>query len=120
RGHPLGDVLPQLRRERTVERFLLRGLPETEVHALLVALNGGEVPEDFTRSLSRETAGNPFFIKEILRDLLDEGMARREGDRWVGTVDPGELRLPESVREVIGRRLARLSDACTKVLTLAS
>ena len=120
RGHPLGDVLPQLRRERTVERFLLRGLPDAEVHALLVALNGADVPEDFTRTLSRETAGNPFFIKEILRHLLDEGLARREGDRWVGTVDPGELRLPESVREVIGRRLARLGDECTKLLTLAA
>jgi tetratricopeptide (TPR) repeat protein len=120
RGHPLGDVLPQLRRERTVERFLLRGLPDAEVHALLVALNGGEVPEDFTRTLSRETAGNPFFIKEILRHLLDEGLAHHEGDRWVGSVDPSEIRLPESVREVIGRRLARLGDACTKVLTLAA
>jgi tetratricopeptide (TPR) repeat protein len=120
RGHPLGDVLPQLRRERTVDRFLLRGLPEAAVHALLVALGGGEVPEAFTHTLSRETAGNPFFIKEILRHLVDEGMARREGDRWVGTVDPGEIRLPESVREVIGRRLARLGDACMKLLTLAA
>jgi hypothetical protein len=120
RGHPLGDALPRLRRERTVERILLRGLPETEVHAMLVALAGGEVPEDFARTLSRETAGNPFFIKEILRHLLDEGVAHREGDRWVGGVEPDEIHLPESVREVIGRRLARLGDACTKLLTLGA
>ncbi len=120
RGHPLGDVLPRLRRERTVERILLRGLPEAEVHAMLVALGGGEVPEDFARTLSRETAGNPFFIKEILRHLLDEGVAHREGDRWVRRVDPDEIHLPESVREVIGRRLARLGDACTKLLTLSA
>src|SRR6185503_2600352 len=42
RGHPLGDVLPQLRRERSVDRILLRGLPDAEVHALLVALGGVE------------------------------------------------------------------------------
>src|SRR5262249_42755054 len=35
RGHPLGDVLPRLRRERTVDRLLLRGLPDAEVHAML-------------------------------------------------------------------------------------
>jgi predicted ATPase len=120
RDHPLADVLPQLRRERTVDRVLLRGLPEAEIHSLLVALNGGEVPEAFTRTLSRETAGNPFFIREILRNLLDEGLAYRDGDRWVGRVQPGELQLPESVREVVGRRVARLGDACTKVLTLAA
>jgi tetratricopeptide (TPR) repeat protein len=120
RGHPLGEVLPRLRRERTVDRLLLRGLPDAEVHAMLEALRGGEVPEDFARTISRETAGNPFFIKEILRHLLDEGVARREGSQWVGRVEPDEIQLPESVREVIGRRLARLGEACTKVLTLAA
>src|SRR5262249_37765612 len=89
REHPLAEVLPRLRRERTVERMLLRGLPEAEVHAMLVAFGGGPVPEEFARTLSRETAGNPFFIKEVVRHLLDEGIARREGDRWVrrSTVD---------------------------------
>src|SRR5262249_60085109 len=60
------------------------------------------------------------FIREILRPLLDEGIAYREGDRWVRRVEPDEIQLPESVREVIGRRLARLGDACTKVLTLGA
>jgi tetratricopeptide (TPR) repeat protein len=120
RDHALAEVLPQLRRERTVDRILLRGLPHAEIHALLVALNGGDVSEVFTQTLSRETAGNPFFIREILRHLLDEGLAHREGDRWVSRVQPGELQLPESVRDVVGRRLARLGEACTKVLTLAA
>ena len=120
RDHPLGDVLPRLRRERSVDRILLRGLPEPEVHAMLVALRGDAVPEDFARTISRETAGNPFFIMEILRDILDEGLAYREGDQWVGRVEASEIRLPESVREVIGRRLSRLGDACAKLLTLAA
>jgi tetratricopeptide (TPR) repeat protein len=120
RDHPLGDALPRLRRERSVERILLRGLPDPEVHALLVALRGDEVPEEFAHTISRETAGNPFFIMEILRHLIDEGIAHREGDRWVGRIEPSEIRLPESVREVIGRRLSRLGDACARLLTLAA
>ena len=120
RGHPLADVLPRLRRERTVDRILLRGLGQDEVHTLLARLRGDEVPEEFTGTITRETAGNPFFIREILRHLLDEGIARREGDRWVGDVSFDEIALPESVREVIGRRLARLGDACGELLTLAS
>jgi tetratricopeptide (TPR) repeat protein len=117
-GHPLGEVLPRLRRERTVERILIRGLPEEEVRAMLVAFRGDEVPQSFVRNLSEETAGNPFFIKEILRHLLEEGLAWREGDHWVGRGD--EIRLPESIRDVIGRRLARLSEPCTKLLAGAS
>jgi len=120
REHPLAHVLPRLRRERTVDRILLRGLDEGEVRALLVRLRGDDVPEGFARSISRETAGNPFFIKEILRHLLDEGVAHREGDRWVGRGGTDEIELPESVREVIGRRLARLGDACGRLLKLAS
>ena len=120
RDHPLGEVLPRLRRERSVDRILLRGLPDSEVHAMLVALRGGEVPDDFARTISRETAGNPFFIMEILRHLLDEGIAYREGDQWVGRVETSEIRLPDSVREVIGRRLSRLGDTCAKLLTLAA
>jgi predicted ATPase len=120
RGHPLAEVLPRLRRERTVDRILLRGLPEAEVHAILVALGGGAVPEEFARTITRETAGNPFFIKEVLRHLLDEGVAYPEGDRWIGRVEPNELQLPESVREVIGRRLARLGEPCTKLLRVAA
>ncbi|MGH7804523.1 MAG: ATP-binding protein, partial [Candidatus Binatia bacterium] len=119
-GHPLGEVLPKLRRERTVDRILLRGLPDEDVFSLLVAMRGGEVPRTFADNLARETAGNPFFIREILRHLLDEGVAVREGNRWEPLVDEQEIRLPESVREVVGRRLARLGDTCRKMLTLAS
>ena len=119
-GHPLGEVLPKLRRERTVDRILLRGLPEEEVLSLLVAMRGGEVPRTFAANVARETAGNPFFIREILRHLLEEGVAVREGNRWEPLVDETEIRLPESVREVVSRRLARLGDACREMLTLAS
>src|SRR5262249_10908850 len=118
--HPLGEILPRLRRERTVERLLLRGLPDAEVQAMLVALGGAAVSEDLARTISRETMGNPFFIKEVLRHLLDEGLAPREADRGLGRVVGDEIHLPESVREVIGRRLARLGEACTKVLTRAA
>src|SRR5215467_14873493 len=55
RGHPLAEVLPLLRQERTVERILLRGLPEEDVLALLTALRGEGVPGALARAISRET-----------------------------------------------------------------
>src|ERR1051325_1940031 len=117
--HPLADALVSLRRERTVGRMLLRGLPEDEVRAMVAALRGATVG-DFAASLARETAGNPFFIKEVVRHLVEESVARRKGGPAEARVDEREIGLPESVREVVGRRLARLAERCRKVLTLAS
>src|SRR5262249_18579460 len=59
RGHPVAEVLPSLRQERTVERILLRGLPDEDVRALLAALRGEQVPAALARASSRETDGHP-------------------------------------------------------------
>ncbi len=109
-GHPLAEVLPTLRRERAFERVLLRGLPEDDVRALVRALAGADASEPLVRAIYRETEGNPFFIEETLRHLAEE--------RVVGSFD--DIGLPEGVREVISRRLARLSDDCRKILATAS
>ena len=61
RGHPLAEVLPSLRQERTVARLLVRGLAEEDVRAMLAALHGAKVPEGFAEAIRRETEGNPFF-----------------------------------------------------------
>jgi eukaryotic-like serine/threonine-protein kinase len=118
-GHPLAEVLPSLRRERTVERILLRGLPEEDVGAMLTALRGEKLPEALARAISRETEGNPFFIQEIVRHLIEEGVLGAEAG-WTSRSRLEEIGLPESVRDVIGRRLRRLSESCTKVLAVAA
>jgi predicted ATPase len=119
-GHPLAEVLPALRRERTVERILLRGLPERDVRSLVMALEGEAVPEALAGAIARETEGNPFFVQEIVHHLADEGVLDRDVDASARAIRIEEMRLPESVREVIGRRLSRLGKECSGLLTLAS
>ena len=124
RTHPLAEVLVTLRREQSYQRVLLRGLPEDDVLGLLRALEPSEETagkEALATALYQETEGNPLFIREVLSDLVEEGKLVREGGRWVSTVTSiSELGIPEGVREVIGRRLSRLSDGCNQLLTLAS
>src|SRR5262249_46402606 len=84
------------------------------------ALGGEKVPERLACAISGETEGNPFFVLEIVRHLVDEGFLGREGAQWTSRSRVADLRLPESVRDVIGRRLGRLSEACTKLLTAAA
>jgi class 3 adenylate cyclase/tetratricopeptide (TPR) repeat protein len=124
RSHPLSAVLAELRRERLYVRILLRGLSESEVKDLIeailqqVAEGAGEA---FVRAILHETEGNPFFIEEVLRHLVESGGLYRRDGRWV--TDPkavAEMKVPEDVRDVIGRRLARMSETTHRVLTGAA
>jgi predicted ATPase len=61
------------------------------------------------REIARETAGNPFFAGELLRHLTESGaIVREDGGRWRVAGNLAELGLPQSVREVVGRRVERL------------
>jgi len=120
RRHPLAEMLAELRRERLYERILLRGLSADEVKALLEALAQHELGNrgaSLAAAIHRETEGNPFFIEEVLRHLIETGsLTRREG-RWAPSVASiEEMGIPEGVREVLGRRLSRLSEAANTVL----
>ncbi|MDP2948211.1 MAG: protein kinase [Chloroflexota bacterium] len=121
RRHPLSQVLAELRRERLYERILLRGLSEGEVDAFIAAIAGHQVPRQFALAIHRETEGNPFFVEETLRHLVETGVIYRRNGQWVSdAASISEMGIPEGVREVIGRRLSRLSDPCNQALSLAS
>jgi class 3 adenylate cyclase len=125
RTHPLSEVLGALRRLPNYRRVLLRGLPQDSVTDLLAIIDpseeGQEGREALAGALYQETEGNPFFIREVLAHLIETGKIVHEAGRWVGKVTSvSELGIPEGVREVIGRRLSRLSDGCNRMLTLAS
>ncbi|MDP1820139.1 MAG: hypothetical protein Q8K58_09655, partial [Acidimicrobiales bacterium] len=121
RGHPLAELLADLRRQPHVERVDLRGLPADGVAELIGAAAGQDLDAEIA-SLAEEvwgeTEGNPFFVGQILRHLVETGAVVQEDGRWVRRA--GELGLPEGVREVIGHRLSRLDDATNEVLALAA
>jgi len=116
----LADVLAWLHREPGVDRITLGGLSDAELLALMEAQAGqtiegvGLVLRD---ALARETNGNPFFVGELLRHLVENGVIYRHGDHWDIKGDLREQALPVSVREVIGRRVARLGEKAVRVLS---
>ena len=122
--HPLTGVLADLRRIDGVERIALDGLGADEVAQLLSAAAGHDLDADalaLAGELSAETGGNPFFIGEILRSLIESGAITFDeaAGRW--SVDLAAVSsLPESVREVIDRRIDRLGGAGREVLTVAA
>lgn len=120
--HPITQTLADLARLDAVQRIGLQGLTDEEVYVFLEAAAGHELDEDgeaLARMLHAETEGNPFFVGEVVRHLVETGEIRREGDRWV-VPDVRTLSVPEGVRDVIMRRLARLGDDARQVLTMAA
>lgn len=121
RDHPLTPLLADLRREQRIERLQLGGLESDQVLSLLRATAGAERTETagrLAREITAETGGNPFFVCEMLRHLSEAGVLADSTDGARGSV--GHLGLPQSVREVVARRVERLGEECREVLSCAS
>ena len=56
----------------------------------------------------------------MLRHLVETGALRREGERWISDREVAKLGVPESVRDVVDRRLSRLPETANDVLGIAS
>ena len=123
--HRLTDVLAAMHREPQVQRVDVHGLSDTEVVGLLEAMAGHALDDAgiaFARAVHRETDGNPFFTNEIVRHLIESGVISQSDDgRWIAALDfsPHD-ELPTSVREVIGRRVARLGMETERTLRAAA
>jgi predicted ATPase len=116
RRHPLAQTLGELTRERLFQRVLLRGLSQEDVGHFIEATSGVVPPTGLVEAVHTQTEGNPLFVTEVVRLFVQENeltRLRRDTESWT-------VRIPEGVREVIGRRLDRLSERCNDTLTIAS
>ena len=111
------DLLADLRqRDAPITRIALGGLSTNELQELVATLAATDRDRDDHRAalaLQSRTGGNPFFATELLALLGERGTSATGGDlERVG--------VPESVREVVGQRLDRLSDAVNDMLAVAA
>jgi tetratricopeptide (TPR) repeat protein len=116
RQHPLAESLGELTRERLFQRVLLRGLNQQDVGRFIEVAAGVDPPPGLAEAVYTQTEGNPLFVTEVVRLLVQEGELNQE----TGPRNSWTVRIPEGVREVIGRRLNRLSQRCNESLTIAS
>jgi len=118
RTHPLSAALAELRRVATFDRVLLRGLNADEVRRMLESITREEVPWSLAEAVHRQTEGNPLFVQEVVRYLVEEGLISREEGHWKATTL--EMSIPEGLRDVVGKRLSGLSPECNRILSIAS
>ncbi|MEE8519065.1 MAG: AAA family ATPase, partial [Dehalococcoidia bacterium] len=111
RRHPLSQTLGSLVRDQHFRRVQLGGMSQAEV-GQFVQSSAGIVPQPrLVEAIHTRTDGNPLFVGQVVGLLSQSELS---GDPDINT------RIPEGVRDAIGRRLERLSDDCNRVLTIAS
>jgi len=120
RHQVLTDVLAVLRRETDYERIVIRGLVEEEVAEYLAQAGQQQLPQALVRAIYTETNGNPFYTREIFRHLVEEKKIVPRAGRWSTDLSVSDLGIPEGVRQVLGRRISRLSDETKGMLRLAA
>jgi DNA-binding SARP family transcriptional activator len=103
-GRPLASMLAEVAREPGTTRLSLRGLSAENVAEYVELVAGELASPELVAALYEETEGHPLFLSETVRLLAVEG----------------RIAIPESVRDVISRRLGHLGAECNRVLTLAS
>ncbi len=115
RGHPLSDLLGALAKDPRCERLPLVGFDAAEIGTYVEGLTDAAPSEAFVSTMRDMTEGNPFFLREIVHLLAAQGD--------LDAADPGvldSLRLPQGVRDAIGRRLDGLSPECNDALRSAA
>ncbi len=108
-AHPLAGALAELRRARVLDELELRGLGEEDIAALIESRAGLAAPPAVARSIVDRTEGNPFFVEELLHDVVV--------DDDFGRVLTG---IPESVKDLLLRRLRQLDEDCKQALTVGA
>ena len=107
------EALRRLSHGPYVERMPLSGLSDPEIAQLAQDLSGRELAGEVVRGIQAETAGNAFFVVEVVRDLSDS-------DRTASVLSLAQEEVPERVRDVVNLRLARLQEATLRLLTVAA
>ena len=107
-----GDALTEIR---------LDPLTSEQTRTLVANLLEIESLPAATRDLIMAKAeGNPFFVEEVIRMLIDRGAIHREGDRWVASATVADVEIPDTLQGLLLERIDRLPSESRRTLRVAS
>jgi class 3 adenylate cyclase len=127
--HPLvllGTSRPDLREMRPdwvreTDVVELRPLTDDESRELIANLLGAAgLSGDTAERISSAAEGNPLFVEEMLRMLIDEGRLRRSNGHWTPTGDLSEVDVPGTINALLAARLDQLEPNERAVVQRAS
>lgn len=119
--HPLVETMQMMSREDLYEKMELARLPKDNLNEFLSALLGEvDFDDKFKDLIYHETEGNPLFMLELVKLLVDEGAVSPQEGTWTLVKDLGTVDVPSKINDVIVRRLDRVKSEQRKILDYAS
>ena len=117
---PLYRSLMKLNRQRLLETIQVKSLGKEDTIELIKRTFGEQtITPEFADLIYGRTGGNPFFVEEVLRSLVEDGTIFRTESKW-DRKPIQEIVLPESVKSVLKSRLTKLQPETLNSLTMAS
>jgi len=103
-----------------ITQLRLRPLTDVEAGRIVSARAGGSVPPEVEKRILKKADGNPFYLEELTRALVEDGtLALRDGIvRATRTAE--EIRIPDTIGELLGARIDRLSPAAKRVAQVSA
>jgi tetratricopeptide (TPR) repeat protein len=95
-------------------------LEPPEVNAMVTnLLEATEMPAELAELIREKAEGNPLFIEEIVRSILERGVLRKDQEqvRWVGTAN---VDFPASIQDIVSARLDRLAEPVRRTLQVGA
>jgi predicted Ser/Thr protein kinase len=118
-ARPFHEVLLDFDRECLVRRLKLNRLNRRQTGDLLAILFADEITPEFLDGIYRETEGNPFFIEEVCKALVDSGKLYFKDGQW-HRPSIEELGIPQSVRVAVQSRVYKLPEEQQEILYQAA
>lgn len=116
---PFYETLLGLNREHLYSRIVLDRLSKEGVGEMLSLFLDGPVDNQVINNIMTETKGNPFFVEEIIKALVEQNAISEQDGTWK-PAQGIQLEVPQSIQLAVGGRLERLSENTKKVLTQAA
>ena len=117
---PLHKILAKLNRDRLLESLPVKSLMQEDTVKLIDQIFGKkQVSTEFTDLIHKTTGGNPFFVEEVLRSLVEDGTIFRTEKGW-DRKPIQEIIVPESVKSTLRSRLSKLEPDTLVILVWAA
>ncbi|MBI2947010.1 MAG: AAA family ATPase, partial [Verrucomicrobia bacterium] len=112
--NPFGD------RTYATRQMLNRLSDQESIRLAEGMLATSDFPSELRGLITRKAEGNPFFVEEVIKSLLETGALRRQNGRYVAAKSLDEIHVPDTIQDVIMGRIDRLEESPKKALQLAS
>src|SRR5262249_44605198 len=106
--------------DRYTEIQLRELTPEQSRRLVTSLLRIQDLPATVADLILDKAQGNPFFVEEVVRALIDTGVVYRDGEHWRARVVIDEMAVPANIQSVILSRVDRLQADAKRVLQSAS